>query len=114
MRKKRGEMRRKGVEKEAERSVKGGGKVVERRRKGGGKDMERRRKCGEKEEETGKKEVPSPDSAFIFPGRGSKTTFSAGCAKAGCRGSTPGHAAVLQNIIFVDVYVYLQHCTLIL
>jgi hypothetical protein len=66
---------------------------VERIWKGG------RRKGGEKEEETGKKEVPSPDAAFIFPGRGSKTTFSAGFAKAGCRGSTPGHAAVLQNNI---------------
>ncbi len=95
-------------------SGKGGGKVTERRRKGGGKDMERRRKGGEKEEETGKKEVPSPDAAFIFPGRGSKTTFSAGCAKAGCRGSTPGHAAVLQNIIYLNSYVYLLQCTLII
>jgi hypothetical protein len=77
--------------------------------------MERRSNAGKKEEEEkGKKEVPSPDAAFIFPGRGSKTTFSAGCAKAGCRGSTPGHAAVLQNIIYLDLYVYLLQCTLII
>jgi len=78
--------------------------------------MERRRKGGEKEEETGKKAVPSPDAAFIFPGRGSKTTFSAGCAKAGCRGSTPGHAAVLQNktFFYLDLYVYLLQCTFII
>jgi hypothetical protein len=98
----------KGGGKVLERRRKGGGKVIERRRKGGGKDMERRRKGGEKEERTGKKEVPSPDAAFIFPGRGSKTTFSAGCAKAGCRGSTPGHAAVLQNNIDLNLYVCLQ------
>jgi hypothetical protein len=100
------ERRRKGGGREG----KGGGKVVERRRKGGGKDMERRSNAGKKEEEEekGKKEVPSPDAAFIFPGRGSKTTFSAGCAKAGCRGSTPGHAAVLQNNIDLNLYVCLK------
>ncbi len=68
--------------------------------------MERIWKGGEMEEK-GKKGVSSPDAELIFPGRGSKTTFSAGCAKAGCRGSTPGHAAVLQNNIDLNLYVYL-------
>ncbi len=102
---------------EAERRWKGGERIWKGgrkgRRKGGGKDMERRSNAGKKEEEeeTGKKEVPSPDAAFIFPGRGSKTTFSAGCAKAGCRGSTPGHAAVLQNIN-ISIYTYIFNSVL--
>ena len=41
--------------------------------------------------------IDSPDGEERFPGRGSKTTFSVRGAKAGCRGSTPGLAAVLKS-----------------